>query len=140
MSTEKTLDSKSALETYINCFNSSDFDTLRTVLAPNFRRVAPDWCAQNPDEMIQGMRKVHEAYQGFRLTIDEALFDPKLALTRWTAVGNYTGPDGKSTPVQVSGASMMRFDGGLMTEEWVYYDSAALTSALNVSTIPHAAS
>ncbi len=140
MSTNTPADSKSVLDAYVEAINSGDYNKLFSVFAPNFRRVAPDWSAESAAETIQGVRKLLATYQGFRLTINEAVFGPELGFSQWTVNGGFPGPDGKIVQLEVQGASMMRFEGGLMTEERVYFDSAAVTSALNVSTMPHAAS
>lgn len=85
------------------------------------------------------MRKVHETYADFHLTINDAVFGADIGFCHWTVGGIYSADDGTKTPLEVSGATMMRFADGKITEEWVYYDTAAAARAMNVASMPHGA-
>ncbi len=137
MSTNRSADPKSALDAYVESFNADEYTKVRAVLALDFRRIAPDFNANGPEEMIAGMRNVHETYADFHLTINDAVFSAEIGFCRWTATGTYTSGDGTKTPLEVSGATMMRFADAKITEEWVYYDTAAAARAMNVASLPH---
>lgn len=126
-----------AFATFIDAWNTKDYDKLTTALAENFSRVAPDFDASSRDEMIAGMRNVHAAYPDFHIVTGESAYAGNLSFNQWTVTGTSTAADGTPARLSVSGVSMMRYAAGLITEEWPYFDTGAITSQLGVSAMPH---
>ena len=122
--------------TFIEVLNTEDYSKLDGLFAPNFRRVAPDQNANGPEEMAQFIRQIHAAYQDFHIVLGESVYTEGLSFNQWTVTGTATGEDGAETTVEIPGVTMVRYADGMITEEWVYYDTAALTEPLD--DIPHA--
>ena len=67
------------------------------------------------------------AYPDLKVTIDDAYYVQDHGFYLWTVTGTNTGagpeaqpPTGKS--VKISGMSMVRYEGGKIADEGVYYD------------------
>lgn len=127
-----------AYDTFIGALNSKDYSGLSSAFAENFRRIAPDFSANNREEMIEGMRQLHATYPDMKFVMNKAVFDKDIAFTQWTVTGTATKTDGSPGSVNIEGATMIRFVDGQITEEWVYYDTAQFANQLGSPEIPHA--
>jgi hypothetical protein len=126
-----------AFDAYIEVFNTQDYSKLEGVFAQNFRRVAPDQNVNGPDEMAAFIRQVHETYPDFEIVLGERLFGENLSFNQWTATGTITLEDGTEATIETPGLTMVRYVDGMIAEEWVYYDTAAMMEQLGMATIPH---
>lgn len=136
--TDYATELRPAFETYIGVLNSRDYKKLEDAFTENFRRVAPDFNANSREEMIAGVQKIHEAYPDFTIVINEVSFSKDLGFSQWTVTGTATVADGRKAPLKVNGATMMRYSGGRIAEEHVFYDTAEFAKQTGVSDIPHA--
>jgi hypothetical protein len=136
--TDYATELRPAFDTFIGVLNSRDYKKLNDAFTDNFRRVAPDFNANSRDEMIAGMRKIHEAYPDFKIVVNDASFSKDLGFCQWTVTGTATAPDGTKSPIKINGATMMRYSGGKIAEEHVFYDTAEFARQTGTSDIPHA--
>lgn len=133
---------ESAVETFFAVWNREEgYDRLDSILATDFRRVAPDQNAEGRAEMKEFMRQVHTVYPDFQIELNESAHEGDVAFTYWTVTGTHSGEgavpaSGKS--VDVSGITLLRFEDGMITEELAYYDTATLQEQLGVEAVPHA--
>ncbi len=127
---------------FITMWNTKNYEVLDTLLAPDFKRVAPDQNANNPEEMKAFVKQVHTAYPDFHIVVDAVAYTQDHAFIRWTATGTNTG-DGavKATgkPLTLEGMTMLIFRDGKLVEEDVFFDSASVNSQLGTTALPHAA-
>lgn len=103
--------------------------------------MAPDQSADGLAAMKEFMAQVHTAYPDFHIVVNESLYGDNLAFLNWTVTGTNTGegsvpPTGKT--VNISGITMLRFAGGMITEEIAHYDTATMMAQLGLSAVPHA--
>jgi len=129
-------------KSFISVWGSKDYDQLDAIAAADFRRTAPDQNVNGLVEMKTFMGQVHTAYPDFHIVIDESHVVKDLATMIWTVTGTNTGegafpPTGKS--IRVQGMTMLRFAGGKIVEEVVFYDTATITEQLGLGAVPHAA-
>ena len=74
------------------------------------------------------------AFQDFRLTVEEVLSDGETTMARWSCRGTHKGelngiaPTGKQ--ISITGISVARFAGGKMVEGWVNWDALGLMRQL----------
>jgi ketosteroid isomerase-like protein len=74
------------------------------------------------------------AFQDFRLTVEELLSDGETITTRWSCRGTHKGelngiaPTGKQ--ISFTGISIARFAGGKMVEGWINWDALGLMRQL----------
>lgn len=132
---------EAAASTFIEMWNTKNYDLLDTVMAVDFKRQAPDQSAEGLEEMKEFVSQVHAAYPDFHIVVDESAYGENLAFTHWTVTGTHSGEGsvpatGKS--VEISGITMLRFRDGMITDEIVYYDTASLQAQLETEEIPHA--
>ena len=123
---------------FIEVLNTKDYSKLEGLFAPGFRRVAPDQNANGPEEMAEFIRQIHSAYPDFQITLGESLFGDGISFNQWTATGTTTREDGTQAVIETPGLTMVRYADGMITEEWVYYDTAAMMEQLGMADIPHA--
>jgi predicted ester cyclase/ketosteroid isomerase-like protein len=114
---------EAAVATLVSVENDKGYDRLDAVLAPDFRRYAPDANTEGLAAWKAILRQFHTAYPDFHIEMGESVFEGDLHFSRWTATG--TAPaTGRS--LDVDGVSMHRFEDGMMTEEWAYFDPTSL--------------
>jgi len=126
-----------AFNAFIEVLNTQDYSKLEGVFAPNFRRIAPDQNANGPEEMAAFIRQLHATYTDLQIVLGESLFGENLSFNQWTVTGTATLEDGTEAVIETPGVTMVRYADGMITEEWVYYDTAAMMEQLGMSTIPH---
>lgn len=99
----------------------------------------------NPDiEGLEAFKQffaaVLSAYPDFQLTMDEAIFERDIGLTRWTWRGTHTGefmgipPTGKQ--VVVTGCTITQWVNGKIVEQWQYEDVLGLMLQLGFKLVP----
>jgi steroid delta-isomerase-like uncharacterized protein len=138
---DTTAELEAAANTFIEMWNTKNYDLLDTAMAVDFKRQAPDQSAEGLEEMKEFVSQVHAAYPDFHIVVDESAYGENLAFTHWTVTGTHSGEGsvpatGKS--VEISGITMLRFRDGMITDEIVYYDTASLQAQLETEGIPHA--
>ncbi|RLB58049.1 MAG: hypothetical protein DRI90_17215 [Deltaproteobacteria bacterium] len=81
--------------------------------------------------------ELFEAFPDFYLTIERVMGDDQTAVVQWRATGTFTGgpfqgvgANGK--PVELRGVDCMKFEGGLMHHNTVYYDGAAFARTVGL--------
>lgn len=126
---------------FITMWDTKNYDLLDSILAPDFRRSAPDQSAASPAEMKEFVNQVHAAYPDFHIVVDESAFKENLGFIHWTVTGTNTGDAAtKATgkPIKISGITMVKFRDGKITDEIVFYDTATLKAQLGAPALPHA--
>lgn len=127
------------VKAFIEVWNTKDYDALDGVMAPDFIRRAPDQNADGRDAMKAFMQQVHAAYPDFRIVVNDRAFNKDLAFVQWTVTGTYTAEGAEPKSVTVPGATMLRFSGGMLTEEHAFFDTASLLAQTGAAAVPHAA-
>ena len=131
---------QAAVTAFIDVYNSAEYEKLGAIVAPEFRRRAPDQNVDGVDGMKEFMRNVHTAYSDFHIEVHDSAYDEDVAFIHWTVTGTYSGEGSAPTtgnPIEIGGATMLRFSDGMITEEVAYYDTATLESQLGVESVPH---
>jgi hypothetical protein len=126
------------LDAFLQVWNSKDYAQLDAILTDGFVRRAPDQGADGREAMKAFMQQVHATYPDFQIVSKAAAFGPDLAFTQWTVTGTYTAEGAEPRAVEISGATLLRMAGGLISEEHVFYDTAALAAQTATSAVPHA--
>lgn len=132
---------EAATNTFIEMWNTKNYDLLDTAMTADFKRHAPDQDAEGLEEMKEFVGQVHAAYPDFHIVIDESAYGENLAFIHWTVTGTHSGEGsvpatGKS--VEISGITMLRFEDGMITDEIVHYDTASMQAQLETEGLPHA--
>jgi len=125
----------------IAVWNTQNYAVLDSIMPADFRRTAPNGNASGPAEMKDFMKQLHTAYPDFHIVLDEGAYTANLAFIEWTVTGTNTGDAAtKATgkPIKISGATILKFRDGKITEEIVYFDTATLQAQLGVPVVPHA--
>jgi steroid delta-isomerase-like uncharacterized protein len=127
-----------AIDAIFDAWNSKQYDQLDGVLAADFTRIAPDQNADGPEGLKAFMAQTHATYPDFALTSNQRAYAPGVAFVEWTATGTDSGEGGSGNPIEVSGATMLRFADGKITREIAYFDTATLMRQVGADTMPHA--
>lgn len=123
---------------FLQVWNSKDYSQLDGITAESFIRRAPDQNADGREAMKAFMQQVHATYPDFRIVSNAIGFGPDVAFTQWTVTGTYTAEGAEPRKIETSGATLLRFAGGLITEEHAFYDTAALAAQTGSAIVPHA--
>jgi hypothetical protein len=126
------------VEAFLQVWNSKDYAQLDGIVAESFVRRAPDQNADGREAMKAFMQQVHATYPDFRIVANAVGFGPDVAFTQWTVTGTYTPEGAEPKTIETSGATMLRFAGGLIAEERAFYDTGALAAQTGSATVPHA--
>lgn len=118
-------------DTFIEMWNTKNYDLLDNILTEDFQRVAPDQNANGLDEMKVFAAQVHQTYPDMHITIDESAYGDDIGFVHWTFTGTPSGSD----PVEVSGITMLRYRDGKISHEIVKWDTATIAEQLGG--IPH---
>lgn len=136
---------RDSFDVFVAAWNGGDLDSLNEHIATNVVRRVPETMnnnANNLDELKQRITDFRTAFPDMTVTIDEALFLETRAVAQWTFTGTNTGP-GERPPtgktVNVSGASIYRFEADKLAEEDVYFDVLGFMVQLGVVKLPEAA-
>jgi steroid delta-isomerase-like uncharacterized protein len=136
-----TAELEAGANTFIEMWNTKNYDLLDTAMAADFKRHAPDQSTEGVEAMKEFVSQVHAAYPDFHIVVDESAYAENLAFIHWTVTGTHSGEGsvpatGKS--INVSGITMLRFQDGMITDEIVHYDTASLQAQLETEGLPHA--
>jgi steroid delta-isomerase-like uncharacterized protein len=130
-----------AADSFIEAWNTKEYDKLDGIASADYRRRAPDQDADGLAAMKEFMGQVHTTYPDFHIGVNEAYYQENLAIVVWTVTGTNTG-EGAFPPtgerVDVEGVTMLRFADGKIVEEVVFYDTATVTEQLGLAAVPHA--
>ncbi len=123
---------------FMHVLNTGEYDKIEGVFAPNFRRIAPDQGSTGAAEQLQLIRQIRATYEDFNIALGESIYGDGYSFNQWTVTGKVATEDGSKVAIEIPGATMCRYADGMITEEWVYYDTAAITQQLGVASMPHA--
>lgn len=126
-------------------WNKGDLDRLDEYVADDIRRVGPktmDASAEGLTELKRVITDFRKAFPDTNVTIDELYSTDDRTFCKWTFRGTNTGegdtpPTGKT--VNISGASIARYENNKMVEDYVYLDALDFMTQLGVIEVPKAA-
>ena len=125
---------------YVEVWNGGNPDSLDAIMSKDFVYHSNS----SPDANgIEGIKKViasfRTAYPDAKLVREEVIFSENKAAARWAITGTNTGPGeipptGKS--VSIWGESIIHYENGKITEEWVAFDNQSMMEQLGYTMIP----
>lgn len=117
--------------------NRRDPDAIEEVFRADTVSHQPDRDLQGLDEVKPYLSMFLTAFPDLTMTVDEAIAEGDLAVTRWTLRGTHDGateelgpPTGKQ--VEFEGLSMHRVEDGMIVEEWERYDNLSMLQQLGL--------
>ncbi len=132
-----------ALNAYMAGWNEGNTDGLGSGLADNIQRHSSDGLsADGLDAMKKVMTDHRSAYPDTKVVLDESYFMKDMSFHLWTFTGTNTGPGVTPTTgkaVKVSGSTRIRYEGGKIVEELVYFDTADWYTQLGYTMVAPAA-
>lgn len=134
------------LTQYIKVWNGDSLDILDNIVDKDFQlRLVPTFDATKGIEYLKHEISHTRAYfPDFFLTETERLFIGDTAVViRWTATGNFKNKDQmspESGKVDVPGFSVIFFNNGKITGEWIAYSDLTWYKQLGFNLVPPAAS
>ncbi len=113
----------------IEAWNTGELDLLDSVVASNVVRISPpstDSDVKNLKELKELITNFRAQFPDLRVTIDHENYEVSRSVLEWTFTGTNTGEGdfGKTgKKVEVSGASIARYENNKMVHEAIYYDT-----------------
>ncbi len=114
------------------------------ILAPNYERHGTGAATDDLAGIKKTVNDFRTAFADMHVTIDEAYYMPDRAFYVWTFTGTNTGAGAEAQPptgqsVKVSGMSAVRYEGGKIADELLYYDQLDFNEQLGYTLTPPAA-
>ena len=110
-------DRDAMLLAYFEVWNSGEIDRLDTMVAADFRRNGgPDEACGSRAELKQLITQARTNFKRFRLTLDDYMTEERGGAMRGSFYGVHAEVD---RIVEFPMMSMVRFDDGLIAEEWI---------------------
>ena len=123
---------KAVIRRWLNAaYNKGDWKVLDEVIAPNFVRhdQASGVTGKGPDVEKQVATLYRTAFPDLHIKIAEMVVEGNTVAVRWTAVGtatgNLRGTSLSGRKVVTPGISICRISRGKITEQFVWWDTAA---------------
>lgn len=111
------------------------FESLDKYYAANFVRHG-DKRDYTLEQLRVGLTELYLGFPDLKRVQYDLMSDGERVAYRWEAAGTHLGeymgvrPTGR--PVSTSGITMVRFEGGLITEDWVSWNKASLLHDLGI--------
>jgi predicted ester cyclase len=119
------LDDDSVIARYIEAYNDSRYEDLRALVAPSYVHHSGP-ADLSFDGFCRGASWIRSGLPDFRVVVQDQLTDGDRTAVRFTGHGTHTGSFDGETPtgrsVTVYGATVYRFAGGLIVEDWETLD------------------
>ena len=127
---------------YAEARNTPNLDLLDTIFAAD--AVIHDCSAPEDIVGLEALKayyqETHTGFPDFTIQIDEVFPAQNRIVVFWTIHGTHTGdlrgmpPTGSA--VSFSGVAIDRLEGGLIVEEWVYFNMLDLLQQLGMQVVP----
>jgi predicted ester cyclase len=131
-------------DAFVAVWNGGKLDDLDAIVAPNYKRHGTGPATDDLAGFKKTLNDFRTAFADMHVTIDDAYYVQDHAFYLWTFTGTNTGagaqaqpPTGKS--VKVSGLSAVRYEGGKIADEGLYYDQLDFNQQLGYTLTPPAA-
>lgn len=125
-------------------FNRGNLDALDDILTPDYvDHNAPPGTLPGPAGIKPIIAAFRAAFPDVHMTIEDQLAEGNRVATRYTFRGTHLGnlmgipPSGK--PVEMTGITIVRIDGGKMAEGWVVYELLSLMQQIGAIPSPQTA-
>jgi steroid delta-isomerase-like uncharacterized protein len=122
-------------DAFVAVWNGGKLNDLDAIVAPNYKRHGTGPATEDLASFKRTVIDFRTAFPDMHVTIDDAYYVKDRAFYMWTFTGTNTGanadaqpPTGKST--KVSGMSAIRYEGGKIADEALYYDQLDLNQQL----------
>lgn len=131
------------LDAYIAGWSEGTYDALDAGVTEDFKRRAPAGMnSDGPAGIKQVMADLRSGYPDAKVVLDESHYMKDMSFHLWTFTGTNTGPGATpptGKPVELSGATVIRYRDGKMAEEHVYFDVLDWQMQLGYTLMPPAA-
>ena len=133
---------KALMDSYIEIWNEGNLSLLDEILSPKFVRHQVDISEDiiGIDAMKENVTFYRTGYPDFNVTFDELIIKGDSIAERWTATGTNTGPFGDLPPTgkktKISGVTISHVVDGKVSEQWIFYNQAALLTQLGYTITP----
>jgi steroid delta-isomerase-like uncharacterized protein len=131
---------RAAVEAFIEAWNTGDMAKLDGSATENFKRTSPAGVEADSREAMKAvMTGLRDSYPDLNVTITDSRFAADRGFVNWTFTGTNTGP-GDMPPtgkaVELSGYTVLHFDGDQIAHEEVYFDMLAWMTQLGATLTP----
>ncbi len=126
-------DHASAIDTYVEVWNSGKVEMLDAVVAENVDRQSPAGSQENLEQVKAFITETRSAYTDLKVTNNGIVSAGDEAVLKWTFAGTYK-ENGKA--IDIDGVSVVLFAGGKMAQEILFFDNAEVLRQLGFTLTP----
>ena len=120
-------DNASAIEAYVEVWNNGKVEMLDGIAAVDLQRRSPAGPQNNLEEVKAFITETRNAYSDLKITNNGVVSAGDEAVLKWTFAGTHL-EFGKA--IEVDGVSVVRFTGGKMAQETLFFDNAEILKQL----------
>jgi len=130
------------LDKYLSAWNEGNIDILDEITSPDFElRINPDFTAKiGRDKLKEEISNTKKAFPDFFVKLEDKLFLSDTAVViRWLTTGTNTGESSfppTGTKTSSNGFSIIFFDNGKLTGEWIAYSDLTWLKQLGFTLTP----
>jgi steroid delta-isomerase-like uncharacterized protein len=126
-------------------FNTGNFDLAEEIFTADYINhdpSLPDF-GSGPEAANQAVRLYRDAFPDARITVEDQVAEGDRVATRWSARGTHQGelvgvsPTGG--PVEITGITISRIEGGKIAEDWINYDALGMMQQIGAIPAPEGA-
>lgn len=138
---ERTSQDEERTTKIVEMWNTGNLALIDECYSPDFIRHEVDISEDivGTDAFKESVTRTRTIYPDFHVVIDEEIGGINKVIYRWTVTATNTGP-GDFPPtgkkIKLSGASIVNIANGKVTEEWAYFNDAAVLQQLGYRTSP----
>jgi steroid delta-isomerase-like uncharacterized protein len=133
-------DFQNLIDSLLELWNTGRAEAAAQLYAEAVQRLDPNLPdpARGRQEVTQYVSQVRSGFPDFKLQIRNAIADDSYLVTHWTCTGTHKGDflgiPATGKPIEISGMSLARVEGGKVVEERTYFDRLTMLEQLGVST------
>jgi hypothetical protein len=139
---ENPIEIEPLLDQYVGVWNGDSLDILDKIADKNFQlRIVPTFDSMTGIEMLKHeITQTRNYFPDFSIKVTEKLFVSDTAfVARWTVTGTFKNRDKMSSSagkINVPGFSVIFFNNGKLTGEWIAYSDLTWYKQLGFTLVP----
>lgn len=123
---------KAVVRRYLEILSGGNLSILGEVISPEFEDRTPGGpSAKGPQSIQETQARARELFRDIRYTLDDLVAEGDRVVARYTVRAHRNGK-----PVQVTGMSLFRIEGGKIREGWIVNDQIELFRQLGYTLLP----
>lgn len=123
-------------EAWAKAWSQGQTDAFNSIVGPHYVRYSKDGRCYKVEDVVNQIHEARSAFSNYRIEIIKTLQEGDFLALHWKAIAIHTGPYMGVPPtfkeMTVRGASFMKHQNGLITEEWMVWDPLDFLTSIEI--------